>query len=395
MRVGLTLRGWVTLAGGAAWWLAAVLLREPELAWPGLFLVGLVGVSWLMLLPGRRRPVVREVAPALVEVGQPVHARLVLSPGGPRLGAVAGYRDDVSSGLGAAAAVTVPVGLGLHSHRVDQVYRPAWRGRHRVGPLRCVVGDAFGLARRTSRYRETTEVLALPAVLPLPELRTVAGVGSATETPVLRTSLVGPDDVLLREYRPGDDVRRIHWRATAHAGELMVRREEHAWDPSATILLDSRAASYPPARPSPALEWLVSAAASIGCHLLERGFSVSLTTAGDPSSATAAVEGSHDLLVRLALLETGSTSSLGGVLAASPAGSRGQLLVALLGALSLEDAVLLADARRSRSTCWAVLRAWEPPQQEARDVLAAAGWRLVVADGGVADAWRALAGEPS
>ena len=48
------------------------------------------------------------------------------------------------------------------------------------------------------------------------------------------------DDVMTREYRHGDPMRRVHWAATARHGELMVRQEESVTTPEATIILDQR-----------------------------------------------------------------------------------------------------------------------------------------------------------
>ena len=98
----------------------------------------------------------------------------------------------------------------------------------------------------------------------------------------------GEDDVSTREYRHGDDLRKVHWRATARTGELMVRLEERPWRAQATLLLDTRARAHllgPAARarsagsgppgddcpPPDSLEWLIEAAASIGTTLARRG----------------------------------------------------------------------------------------------------------------------------
>src|SRR3712207_7478095 len=44
---------------------------------------------------------------------------------------------------------------------------------------------------------------------------------------------------LTRAYRHGDDLRKVHWRATARTGELMVRLEERPWRAPATLFVDT------------------------------------------------------------------------------------------------------------------------------------------------------------
>jgi uncharacterized protein (DUF58 family) len=88
----------------------------------------------------------------------------------------------------------------------------------------------------------------------------------------------GEEDIGVREYRYGDDLRRIHWRSTAHHGELMVRREERTWHSQATILLDSRVGAHRGTGPAASYEWAVSAAASAAVHLLNQGYMVRLST---------------------------------------------------------------------------------------------------------------------
>jgi len=77
----------------------------------------------------------------------------------------------------------------------------------------------------------------------------------------------------------------VHWRASARHGELMVRQEEQRAYPEATIVLDTRLASYrdrlePGASRgettwfSESFEWGVSMFASLGVHLHRAGFVV-------------------------------------------------------------------------------------------------------------------------
>ena len=91
----------------------------------------------------------------------------------------------------------------------------------------------------------------------------------------------------MREYRRGDDLRRVHWRSSARVGELMVRREEQPWQSRATVFLDNRGTSHRGQGAACSLEAAVSAAASIAVHLTHRGYTVRLVTASGDSRETA------------------------------------------------------------------------------------------------------------
>jgi uncharacterized protein (DUF58 family) len=86
----------------------------------------------------------------------------------------------------------------------------------------------------------------------------------------------GDDDIIPREYRPGDDLRRIHWRASAHGDELLVRREEQPWTRHATITVDVTADGV--GGPQSPLEIALSMAASVSAHLMSGGWSVRVDT---------------------------------------------------------------------------------------------------------------------
>ena len=87
-----------------------------------------------------------------------------------------------------------------------------------------------------------------------------------------RSRLRGDDDVIPREYRHGDDLRRVHWRSTAR-----VRRADGAPRGAArragrTVLLDTRRHAHRGAGPGSAFEWAVSALASVGVYIARRGY---------------------------------------------------------------------------------------------------------------------------
>jgi hypothetical protein len=78
-------------------------------------------------------------------------------------------------------------------------------------------------------------------------------------------------------------MRRVHWRASARYGDLMVRQEEHRSLPEARIIIDTRRDSYADAwgqqddtAESPAFEWAIRMLASVTVHLRRAGFVVSI-----------------------------------------------------------------------------------------------------------------------
>ena len=391
---GLTLQGWVTALGGLVWGVIAWLTGQRDLIWPGLFLIALPLASWLTLAFGSRSPTVeRHVTPSEVTAGGEITSRVVVDSTGLALGSAARYRDTHPEAVLGATEASLPVGLGRH--RIDHQLTVAWRGRHRLGPLRRSVTDALGLARTRRMLPGTADVLALPQIHPLEPLRAASGLGSASDATVLKTSLIGTDDVLVREYLPGDDVRRIHWRSTARTGALMVRREEQAWDPSAVLLLDNRVISLPRASlagPIPRLEWLVEAAASIATHLIDHGFTVALIDAlgADPSEPPPT--GARTVLRHLADVDRCDLDSLDHAVATAPSGARGQLLIALLGRLDAADGGALAAARRDHQACWAMVLEPVKLDPEALRLLESTGWRVlqVSQETSVASAWQLL-----
>ena len=143
-----------------------------------------------------------------------------------------------------------------------------------------------------------------------------AGQGGGGEGGRRSIAVHGEDDVSTREYRHGDDLRKVHWRATARTGELMVRLEERPWRARRRCCsTPGRARTWSPAHcpggrapgrrcpPPDSLEWLIEAAASIGSTLAGRGAVLRTVTDVEeltPDSGRGA--GPEDLLDRLATL---------------------------------------------------------------------------------------------
>jgi uncharacterized protein (DUF58 family) len=94
--------------------------------------------------------------------------------------------------------------------------------------------------------------------------------------------------VLVRPYRIGDELRRVHWRSTARYDELMVRLEERPWRGGTTLLLDRRDCAHRGRGAGSSLEYAISVAASVYAHLLARGEPVAMVAEDGTGLAAAA-----------------------------------------------------------------------------------------------------------
>ena len=81
-------------------------------------------------------------------------------------------------------------------------------------------------------------------MVPLPAVRLTGEYAGTGDSRARSVAVHGEDDAATREYRHGDDLRKVHWRSTARVGELMVRREEQPFQSRATVLLDSRTIAH-------------------------------------------------------------------------------------------------------------------------------------------------------
>ena len=88
----------------------------------------------------------------------------------------------------------------------------------------------------------------------------------------------------MREYVPGDDLRRIVWRASARTGTIMVREAEQGITDQITIMLDTDrgAHSRDGEDLSESFEAGIRVAASLGVRHLREGYEVRCETNGGP-----------------------------------------------------------------------------------------------------------------
>jgi uncharacterized protein (DUF58 family) len=113
-------------------------------------------------------------------------------------------------------------------------------GRFRIGLDRVEVRDFLGMFRRVTSG--TDQIIILPRVMHLQRLIISPEADVERQRQGARYRTTDIPDGQIKTYTPGDDVRRIHWKASALQGRLMVRN--YVAEPRAEIVLipDSRAA---------------------------------------------------------------------------------------------------------------------------------------------------------
>lgn len=401
----------------------------------------------LILVTGARLRLTcrRETSPKRVQLGSGLTGKISIWVHSPMPAGMVMLEDRIPPELGARPRFNLDRSSAKRTVEYPLVGRV--RGRWTCGPLLLRTTDPFGLVQMDRCFTATNEVLVTPQLVELAPLYSVGNRGRRGETRAHRIGVVGADDVLIREYRHGDDVRRVHWPSTARRNELMVRREEQASDPSARIILDSRLVAHAGTGIHSSLEWTVSAAASIGLHFLGTGYSVEMFDAdGKLSIGPGGEQGrvsSESLILRLSELRARRTTSLRYGIEAAAAARRSHLVVAIMGRLSIEEAHLLLRAQSPGTSGLAILldvdsfaRASHPektpdpekvpqhgstpgrlgvgsdesaadhrgddpagatasPESAAGELLRANGWRVTVArqQTSVADAWSSFAHE--
>ncbi|MGW1677861.1 DUF58 domain-containing protein [Saccharopolyspora sp. NPDC002376] len=401
MLSGLTIRGRCLLAAGVAAGICALVLDERDLLRVSAFVIALPLLA--LLLTSRTRFGVaarREVVPTRIPVGGQATVQLHVSASGRMPIGGLMLEDNTPHALG-----------GRHRFQLDAVPKhggavleypvsPVLRGVHQIGPLRTSIDDPFGLAEFERELAGRSRLVAVPKVVPLSGLPAGSGLGTGEDGATRLRAGHGEDDAVVRQYRHGDDIRRVHWKSTARRDELMVRVEERPWHAGVTVLLDRRSAAHRGSGARSSLEWAVSAVASFCLHLHQHGQQVQVSTEDGAQLAAGAATSSdgYDDAVLDALAAVRASSQRDLVFSHDP--GSGQELIAVLGQATPAAVDELTKLRPQETRSLVVLLdvgAWNgdggyDPQPAARR-LRAAGWTVVVASGSntsISEIWQEL-----
>lgn len=274
----LTVRGRAFLAAGATTTACAIVLGYDALMRVGVLAIALPFITAALVGRVRYRLLARRnIEPARVVCDQPAQAQLNLVNQGRLPAGMLLFEDHLPRELGTSQRFTVDR-MGPSWHRtVTYALTPTRRGHYDIGPLSVRISDPFGFIELTRSFRTTSRLVVTPRVVPLPASPLDGATAESGEQRRRAASVGNAEDVTVREYRQGDDLRRVHWNSTARLGQLMVRREEEPWQNRATVLLDTRRGAHTVGSRG-TLEWAVDASASIGVHLGNAGYGVQLLT---------------------------------------------------------------------------------------------------------------------
>ncbi|MEO7448828.1 MAG: DUF58 domain-containing protein [Humibacillus sp.] len=398
----LTTRGRAFVGSGITLTLAGIIFGFPDLTRFGVLLIALPLICAVLVRTRKTRMrIERHSQPERVSAGQDASVTLSFENVSTSTTPLFLAEERLDHALGDRPRFVVGRIPPGRVRAIDYDVTTQLRGRHRLGPLGVQVQDPFGLANRSAVLEGTADLVVLPAVHPLSSSRhPSAGVGSEGEQAHL-IALHGEDDITIREYRDGDDLRRIHWPATARTGDLMVRQEDRPAQRRAAVVLDPRPGAHGGSGSTSSFEWSVTAAASVAVHLLESGYAVHLVCAETVESARAADTMTADEILDVLAVtrlrdDTGEDEILR---AAQSLASAGGLVVGIVGALDHDVTMRLASLRQPGTTGIALVMdsrtfgdSSAEPTEHHVDALRLAGWRAVAVrrDDDVAQAWAAI-----
>ena len=267
--------------------------------------------------------------------------------------------------------VVVPVGtrsVGLrlpflrpfsrHEEVVELPEMP--RGVHAVGPVTYEKTDPVGLMSRRHELGGALELLVSPRVT---DVAVFAG-GLANDLDGATSQQLSMSDLAfhaLREYVPGDDLRHVHWRSSAKAGQLLVRQFHETRRGHVTVLLDGSMSSYPRPRD---FELATSVATSIALRAVRDDFDTYLRC-GPHLARSRHPVAMTDAACRFVLEDVDGYLAHAAEAAGSVAGTG--LVVQVTGAARALVDLDAAAAQFGRGADWIVVRADSEGEAVVRD----------------------------
>ncbi len=303
----------LTSSGAAlAWTSSLAIMASVWLGWASLAVVGVLGSALLYVVvlwafvalrgldPMRAASVTRRFSSEVVTEGEEVVEEIRLD--GPRI--PVGFRLFVTARIGPRWPTSRHVVEASESGAeivLESEIGPAVRGEHEAEPVEAWLVDGFGLCRSPRMQLAPARIVVNPRLRAVEKTKPLLDRGMGPRTARVTRRLPTEGAFELREYRQGDDVRRIHWVRSQAAGELVVRLPDEIPPdrPRVRVVLDT---FFPEAMPmtcdapSDLLDALVATWLAVGRAIAESGARVTLVAAVPRSGDVVAVR--QELMLR-------------------------------------------------------------------------------------------------
>lgn len=373
-------------AGNHEFQLAATLLAV-------LIIAGVVFIRVKRL----RVSAVRSFSPPIVAAGGTTNVSIDVRNLSPQRMAVADWRDRLPwapwESDGGIMPSLAPTGIRFaqrgNATTLRYTIKAPRRGIFEVGPMLVSMGDPFGLVVGETALAGAQRLVVTPELVALHDAGLGFAAGEGTARLVQRSVSGNDDDLMTREYRRGDALRRVHWRASARHGELMVRQEEQRARPEVRLLVDTRRTGYPDVveqhwrtadiePESETFEWVVRMVASLGVHLHRAGYFVhvvetapaQIASFGEANQWTAQDEAFLTSLASIQLADVHGNDRVGPN-EQSPTG-------ALFAVIAQPDPAALEWLLRQRRPSERAIAFVPASSAKAHEALVAAGWQCVI-----------------
>ena len=135
--------------------------------------------------------------------------------------------QEISFGVGGKGAVRFPL-------RMDMTHI----GVYEVGLKAVKVSDFFGVFYRTVPVEGKFSAVVTPHIRPMDDLPSTEETSAEANYDTKVTVMGGTDYTGVREYAPGDPMKQIHWKLSAHSREYMTKLQESSRQQEFAIILD-------------------------------------------------------------------------------------------------------------------------------------------------------------
>lgn len=230
-------------------------------------------VSYFLAWRSLRRVNLHVAAPRAAHRDQEVALTLTIE-NRKWLSPLASTRIESSNAWGEAVGYVRVISAKAYARlRVREVFPR--RGSYSIPAYTLVTRFPFGLVEGWKSFSSEGQILVYPRVHPL---RTSAAEQTSGSRYRSRTVAGDGDEFYsMREYLPGDDIRRISWRTSARMGKLMIRELARQNSRFVLFLLDTR---RDPVKDGPdfdeRFEQAIELVASLGVTLLERQYNIAI-----------------------------------------------------------------------------------------------------------------------